>query len=143
MLPDTVIQELEMFAVRHLNAKQTIETEKKKQKDANAEIASRIPIGDKTQRTETLPASGKKIIVKGGSTLSVDTDGISRLFQQIGNANLPVPLKSVTTTTVTLDARGYEWYKVNHPDVFLLMSEFVTLKPKNLSVTVQEPKKES
>jgi hypothetical protein len=142
MLPDNVLQELETYAVRYLNAEQTIGIHKTQQASAAKEIVARLPIGDKTQRTETLPSSGRKIVVKGGNKMTVDIGGIKALFSQpdLVALKLPAPIVTKTTITETLDATGYEWYKVNHPEIFARIAQFVMITPKNASVTVKEPK---
>lgn len=134
MLPDTVLAELEVFSVRLLNAKQTIDIETKKRKEATTEIANRIPIGDKTQKTVTLKG-GSKIVVKGGFTTTVDIARIEALFLCDPDfAQFPAPVKE--TAVQSLDAKGYEWYRVNHPGLFAKIAQFVTLKPKVISVAV-------
>lgn len=138
MLPDKTLRELEVFSVRLLNAKQTIDIETKKRKEATNEIANRIPIGEKTQRTVTLKG-GSKIVVKGGFTTTVDIAGIMDLFHEPELLDMPPPIKTIATKV--LDAKGYEWYRVNHPSLFAKIAQFVALKPKAISVAVT-PKEE-
>jgi len=136
MLPDSVLNELEVFSVRLLNAKTTIDIETKKRKDAANEIANRIPIGDKTQRTVTLKG-GSKVVVKGGFTTIAYIPGNPALFHDDPDfAQMPPPTISATVVSLALDAKGYEWYRVNHPELFAKIARFVTLKPKTVSVTV-------
>jgi len=138
MLTDSELQELAIYCVRYLNAKQGVDMAKMQQNKAKVEIANRISTGGASQKTVTLH-NGTKITVARGFNTKIDADEISKLFDTDEEfENFPKPL--LTKTEQILDAQGYEWYRVNHPVLFAKIAEHVTLTPKAVSVTVKPPK---
>ena len=128
------LEELNAFCVRFLNAKQSIGIAKKQQGEAKAEIADRVPTGDKTQRTVTL-LDGSKLVVKRGFNTVVNVGCIAALFTSDPDfAGFHAPIKEETVRS--LDTKGYEWYRINHPALFVKIAEHVALKPKEIGITV-------
>ncbi len=98
-------------------------------------LASLVPTKEIGQTTTVL-TNGMKVVVKRGYNYGADCDDIQRLFMEMGSGDLVAPIKAKTTRS--LDVVGYEWYRANHPDVFRIMSEHVTVTPAKVSVTVGE-----
>ncbi len=133
---DKALEELNVYCVRFLNAKQSVGIAKKQQGEAKNEIANLVPTGDKTQRTVTL-LDGSKLVVKRGCSMKVDVEGIEALCHNDPDFDrMPAPTMSATVITRSLDPRGYEWYRVNHPALFAKIAEHVTLTPKEIGITV-------
>gem|GEM_PF-1624118 len=95
---------------------------------------------EKGKKQVTLPLpSSTKIVVKQGNNYKADVEAIKRLFNspQLKELELPAPIE----TKDSLSVKGYEWYRENHPDVYVLLAEHVTVTPAKASVAVQSPKK--
>jgi hypothetical protein len=116
---------------------------KQKRTEAEAEIATMIPLEGATQKTVALP-SGVKILVKGGVNYSADTSAIRSAFEGLRVAGV-VTEESQIIPPVTrkvsesLDVSGYEWLKTNRPDIFAAICGSVTVTPKKAAVTVTAP----
>lgn len=97
------------------------------------EIAKLVPgpeIGQKTVNIE-----GFKVTVKRGFNYKANLEEIDKL--NIWNDN-PIPVSSKTTRL--LDEKGYEWYRNNNKNIFDKISKFVSVTPKKVSITLEEPK---
>ena len=88
----------------------------------------------------TIPLSdGSKIVTKAGITVKSDIDEIKKIFGDLGYVGMYCPI--AMKTTHTLDLKGYEWYKQNHPDIYSLIAEHVTVTPKKIGVELKPAKK--
>jgi methionine aminopeptidase len=116
--------------------KETEEFAKKIRIEIEEEIAALIPTKDSEQSTFTL-GDGSKVTVKRGLNYKADPRDIIEVFsdEAISQYSLPIPI--VTKVVQTLDIKGYEWYRKNHPLIFQEMAEFVTVAPKKVAVTLQ------
>jgi len=94
-------------------------------------IAALVPGPDVGQVTAKVK-DGSKLVVTRGFNYKADLDGIR---QAMAGNTLPCPIKSKTTHQ--LDVAGYEWYKKNHPDVFSLLTQHVTVTPKKVSIALK------
>ena len=96
-------------------------------------IARLIPTKDSGQKTITMAYSGWKITVKRGFNYKADIEEI----EKFGNlCELEMPIKVIKT----LHIPKYELFRKNYPIFFNRMSQFVTLTPKKIAVSLQEPK---
>ena len=95
------------------------------------QIATLIPTEDIGQKTITL-SDGTKITVKRGLNYKADCLGIETLDCWLADDAVPIKIK----TTRELDVKGYEWYKVNHPEIFDKMSQYVAVTPKKVAVSL-------
>lgn len=95
-------------------------------------IAALVPTKDSGQKTVTLE-DGSKVTVKRGFNYRADIDGIMKSLK--GTQHAP-PIK----TKYELDICGYEWYRKNRPESFVYLSEFVTVTPKKVAVTLTAAK---
>ncbi|HDZ25647.1 MAG TPA: hypothetical protein ENH65_03950 [Candidatus Aminicenantes bacterium] len=100
------------------------------------QIANLIPTKDSGQKTIELE-DGWKVTVKRGFNYRTNIDGMRTAFEQIG---FPAPIK--TEIKHTLDVKGYEWYREMNVEVFSAISSYVTVTPKKIAVSLQEPKSE-
>lgn len=105
------------------------------------EIAVLIPTKEVGQRTEILP-DRVKVTVKRALSYKADLNAIRTLFAKLQEvsetATLFVPIKR--STTEALDVKGYEWFKKHDLYVFNKLVEHVTVTPKKVSITIQQPK---
>jgi hypothetical protein len=90
------------------------------------------PAPESGQKTYNI--GGESVTVKRGFNHRANMEGIEKVFAS--RSELPPPIK--TKTTRELDTAGYEWYRTNHPALFLAISEHVTVTPKKVSVAVRE-----
>ncbi len=96
------------------------------------QIASLIPTEDIGQKTVTLD-NGVKITVKRGLNYKADCNQLYDDMVCEYPQYIP-PIK--TKTTKELDAKGYEWYRTNEPEVYGRISQYVTVTPKKVAVTL-------
>ncbi len=98
-------------------------------------LASLVPTKEIGQTTTVL-TNGMKVIVKRGYNYKANCESIQQLFVEMEQPEFTPPIKAKTTRS--LDTTGYEWYRVNHPDIFKAMAENVVVTPAKPSVTVSE-----
>lgn len=111
------------------NAKEAEALAKRGRVDAEEQIAALVPTGDVGQKTIALD-DGTKITVKRGLSYKAQTDEIWQCFRAAGIPHPPLKSK----TTVELDAKGYEWLRGNDPQMFGIISQYVTVTPKKVAV---------
>ncbi len=99
--------------------------------DAEEQIASLIPTEDIGQKTVTL-SDGTKITVKRGLNYKANLEQIQDYYFDLPDKHSPVKMKTVKE----LDSKGYEWIKQNDPESFTYISNFVTVTPKKVAVTL-------
>lgn len=99
-------------------------------------IATYIPTKEVGQKTKTL-SDGTKVTVKRALNYKANLLAIRELFSD-NRAKGHAPIKS--STTEVLDVPGYEWHRKNNPYIFSELSKLVEVKPKKVSVIIQEPK---
>ncbi len=100
--------------------------------DAEEQIAALVPTEDVGQKTITLD-NGTKITVKRGLNYKADCQAIEDSHYWIGLGCF-APVK--TKTTRELDTKGYEWYRENKPEVYGRISQYVTVTPKKVAITL-------
>jgi hypothetical protein len=130
-------QELDTLAClcrQLIHAKKAEEKDKSKRIEIEEKIAVLVPGPEKGQKTVTLP-DGSKVTVERGFNYKAACDMIEAAMRPLDR---PAPVK--VKTTRELDEKGYEWYRENDEDAFNLISSFVTVTPKKVSVSVKEPK---
>ena len=88
-------------------------------------------------QTTTLLKDGSKIVTKAGITVKADIKEIREIFSDLSALHPPISSKA----TYTLDMEGYEWYRKNHPDIYNLIAEHVTVTPKKIGVELKPAKK--
>ncbi len=131
----TLVQ-LSKLAYALKNAKEKEAFFKECRIDTEEAIASLIPTEDTSQKTITL-SDGTKITVKRGLNYKADTEAIQQLFFEFGGegeVGKACPIK--TKTTRELDVKGYEWYRGNDMETFTLVSQYVTVTPKKVAVSL-------
>ena len=101
-------------------------------------IAALIPTKDVGQKTVTLP-DGQKITVKRGLNYKADVQAIENAYCWV-SLGYSTPVK--TKTTRELDVAGYEWYRNNNSDIFAKLSQYVTVTPKKVAVSLSLGKAE-
>jgi hypothetical protein len=127
-MPDTEEKLAEL--VRHLIvAKQTEEKAKEVRISYEEKIAALVPGPERGQVTQKLEG-GPSICVERGFNYRADIDGLKDACA--GTEFVPVKVK----TTTELDAVGWEWYRVNEPEMFARLSKYVQATPKKVSVRV-------
>lgn len=98
-------------------------------------IAAEIPSDETGQKTVTL-SNGTKITVKRGLSYKADLNEVQGVFNAEGPQDLIAPIKAKTTRE--LDVKGYEWYRANHPTLFAQLTQYVTITPRKVAVTLKE-----
>ena len=99
-------------------------------------IAALMPTEGTKQTSVKLP-DGTKVTVRRGLLYKADAVGLTKLFgEEFAGAHVPLVYK----TTTELDVPGYEWYRENQRAVFDRMLDHVTVKPKKISVTLENPR---
>ena len=139
-LPDEQLHELYVLAQKYAIVKERMAHAKISLDTVKAEIVELVETGEKSQRTVALKG-GWKMTVARDVSVKGDIDAIEKLFatdHSFDDMHTPV----ASATARTLDPKGYEWYKVNRPDLYAKIAEHVTVKPKAVSVTVKLPKEE-
>lgn len=97
------------------------------------QVAQLVPGPDSGSKTITLE-DGTKITVKRGYNYKAACDSIRSLMQtEYPEESLPLKSK----TTVELDEKGYEYYRVHHKELFNALSHFVTVVPKKVAVEIK------
>jgi methionine aminopeptidase len=131
-------EELLSLSGQLASAKEDEEIAKATRISIEEEIAKLVPSPESGQKTVKLK-DGSKLTVKRGLIYKADVEDIRNVFsdEAISEKMYP-PIK--TTTKEELDEKGYEWYRLNYPQIFLELSEFVTVTPKKISVTIQGSK---
>lgn len=120
-------------AVRNLqNAKRAEELCRQKRITLEEQIAALVPGPEAGQKTVTLE-DGTKITVKRGLNYKADIDGIRKAAEQLELEHVPIQSK----TTHTLDEKGYEYYRSNYPSVYQELSQYVTVTPAKVAVTIK------
>ncbi len=129
---------LAIFSSQLVKAKAAEETAKAARIALEEKIAKLIPSPETGQKTVKLP-DGTKLTVKRGLIYKADVQDIRDVFsdEAIPDTMFPPISRKVEEK---LDVKGYEWYRKNYPQIFLELSEFVTVTPKKIAVTVQGPK---
>ena len=133
---------LDTLLVGLMDAKAKEDAAKARRIAIEEEIANLVETPDKGQKTVRLP-SGWGITVKRGYNFSANVESMKAAWAGLAMARelglgFPVPLK----VKESLDEKGYEWYRKNHPNLFSLLAEHVTAKPKKVSVSFRSPKEE-
>lgn len=125
------------YLVRHLVAAKRNEEElRAKRISIEEKIAALIPGPERGQITVSI-SDNVKVTVERGFNYKADCQGIAALFSSdFPEEHQPVKQKS----TYELDVPGYEYYKDQKPDVFKVLSQFVTVTPKKISVQVKASK---
>ena len=137
-LPDEQLHELYVLAQKYAIVKERMAHAKTALDAINAEIAELVETGEKSQKTVALKG-GWKMTVTRGVSVKADLDAIEKLFAtDAAFDDMHTPFAS----TRSLNQKGYEWYQVNHPDLYAKIAEHVTVKPKAVSITVKMPKEE-
>ncbi len=131
MYQETTEYKLMRLANELENAKAAEALAKRGRVEAEERIAALVPTEDVGQKTVTLD-DGTKITVKRGLSYKAQTEEIQQCFLAAGVPHPPLKSK----TTVELDTKGYEWFKENDPQMFVVMSQFVTVTPKKVAVTL-------
>ena len=88
-----------------------------------------------SQKTISL-LDGRKVTVARKFNVKANIEGMRNIVSP--KANLPLPIK--VEKKDVLDRDGYEWYRVNEPAIFMLLSEHVTVTPAKASITIKPPK---
>ena len=112
-----------------LDAKDDENFARQKRIEAEEKIATLVPGPEDGQ--VTIKIRNTKLTVKRGLIYKADLDGIAA--QMVETEFFP-PIK--TKAVRELDVQGYEWYRANHPDIFSVLSNYVQVRPKKVSVTV-------
>ncbi len=99
------------------------------------DIAKCVETKEVGQKTVTLE-NGTKVTVKRGLNYRADIDGI---YSALEDNPFHPPVKM--ETKYSLDVKGYEWYRENNSEIFERIAKHVTVTPKKIAVTLQEPKK--
>ncbi|KKK55288.1 hypothetical protein LCGC14_3076070, partial [marine sediment metagenome] len=72
------------------------------------------------------------ITVKRGLNYKADCRAICEFFNVENIKDVPVKFK----TSQELDVKGYEWYRKSDPKVYERISQYVTVTPKKVAVTL-------
>jgi len=135
------MNELLILVTRLANAKKLEKTIKEARIAFEEQIAALIPTGETGQKTQLL-SDGSRVTVKRALSYKADLNGIRGLFARLQEVSkdrvIFPPIK--TSTTETLDVKGYEWFKEHDLYVFNKLVEHVTVTPKKVSIVIQEPK---
>lgn len=122
------------YLVRSLeHHKRNEEKVKRSRIEVEEKIAALVPGPEKGQKT-IKTTDGYKVTVERGFNYRADCQFISKCCEELG---LSIPVKS--KTTLELDSTGYEWYRENDPKTFQLISQYVAVTPKKVSVTIKAP----
>lgn len=85
---------------------------------------------------------GLKVTVERGFNYRADLQGIDGIWKEgyrdcndACSIETPPPIK--TKTARELDVTGYEWYRVNLPNLFDEIAKHVTVTPKKTAVSVK------
>lgn len=125
---------LSVLAEKLHAAKLAEETAEDNRITLEAQVAVLVPTDGTKQKTVTLD-NGYKVTVKRPISYKADTLGIQ---EELKGTDLPVPLEY--KTTISLDEKGYEWYRDHLPVDFTKLSRHVTIKPLKVSVKLGLPK---
>jgi hypothetical protein len=90
----------------------------------------------KGQTTISFP-DGSKVVTKAGVTVKANIAEIQKIFEDLPEHHAPIANK----TTHALDLVGYEWYRMNFPDIYNLIAEHVEVTPKKIGVELKPAKK--
>lgn len=102
--------------------------------EAIARLVTEEMTGADGQKTIKLPSGS--VTVKRTLYYKGDTSAIRDMADQLCVA-APVTVKTVTA----VDKKGYEWYRVNRPDLFAHFSPLIEVAPGKVSATFK-PRKE-
>ena len=116
-----------------MDAKDDEDFARQKRIEIEEKIAALVPGPEDGQ--VTVKIRNAKLTVKRGLTYKADLDGIAA--QMVETEFFP-PIK--TKAIRELDVQGYEWYRANHPDIFSVLSNYVQVKPRKVSITVNSAK---
>ena len=117
-----------------MDAKDDEDFARQKRIEIEEKIAALVPGPEDGQ--VTVKIRNAKLTVKRGLTYKADLDGITA--RMTGETEFPPPIK--TKAVRELDVQGYEWYRANHPDIFSVLSNYVQVKPRKVSITVNSAK---
>jgi hypothetical protein len=84
----------------------------------------------KGQTTISFP-DGSRVVTKAGVTIKANIAEIQKIFEDLPEHHAPIASK----------LPGYEWYRVNLPDVYNLIAEHVEVTPKKIGVELKPAKK--
>ena len=127
------IETISLLAKQLLFAKSAEERSKNERIAIEEKMATYIPGPERGQKSVRLP-NGTTVTVERGFNYKADLSGIAAIFAE-KYPNQPQPTKCKTTNE--LDVSGYEWYRVNHPEIFNDMNGLVTATPKKIAVSVK------
>ena len=119
-------------------AKDTEEQAKKNRIKLEELVAKFVPTDEVGQKT-VVASDGTKVTVKRGLSYKADLDAIETVLPSISDGHhtdsgLPAPIE--VKTTRSLDVKGYEWYRKNHPGVFAQLAQHITVTPRKISVSI-------
>lgn len=106
-------------------------------------IAALVPTELQGQKTVSLD-DGAKLTVKRGLIYKADLDRIEdALIEEcrVSGHHWGTPIKYKTTRE--LDVTGYEWYRENQPTIFSRIVDFVTVKPRKVTITLKPTKEKT
>lgn len=131
-MPDNEEKLVEL--VRHLiQAKQTEEKAKEVRIAYEEQIAELVPGPDRGQVTKKLEG-GTSVCVERGFNYKADIQGLRDACT--GTEFVPVKVK----TTTELDVAGWEWYRINEPEMFSRLSQHVKATPKKVAISIKSMK---
>jgi hypothetical protein len=128
-MTDIEVNRLEHLASQLAEEKRTEEKAKVRRISIENEISKLIPGPEAGQKTITLP-SGTKVVVSRGFNYQADLGAVRKASEDI---DVQPPIK----TTYALDVKGYEWYSKNDPDFFEILTRYVKVTPKKVSVSIK------
>ena len=115
-------------------AKMIEELARSKRIEAEEAIAALIPSKETGQATVKFD-DGSSITVKRGLSYKTDFEKMEKKCLELG---CYAPIKHKTTTE--LDSVNYELYRINDPENFHALSEFISATPKKVAVSMRAKK---
>jgi hypothetical protein len=99
--------------------------------EIETKIANLVETKKKGQRTVKVP--GWNVTVKRSLLYKADCDALKRLMIEGEEYYAPIESKNI----VSLDEKGYEWYREKKPTIFAEICKHVKVKPAKTSVNVK------
>ena len=130
-----VVETLEVLATQLTEAKCAEEMAKAERIAIEEKIAALVPGPEKGQKTVAL-ADGRKLTVERGLNYKADVQAIEEAMSAIRQVHVPIKVK----TTRELDVVGYEWFRENDHNAFDIISQYVTVTPKKVAVSLKAAK---
>ena len=101
----------------------------------------------KSEQTTVQLQDGSKVTVKRGLSYKADLEGMTTAICEEQSRRIVVgdvrsihwPVKTIPEKE-EFDLRAYEWYRLNNPELFRLISKFVTVTPSKAFVSVKASK---